>query len=347
MITPNTTMGAELEFSKIGTAATVGLEKWLQFSTYNDGSLRDATYIAGNIAVYPQEDERGRPILSIGMREQNAYGLEIVTSPYPYAQFIPVMQKAAQFFGHIPQNSRASIHIHVDMLGETWREIRNVLIWAHALEAVIYRVASTGNIHRGCRSYQGAPNDHKFARPLSDPIGVYWHSRVKPLIDWPRLVAAETASEFLSAWGRLDASWSIGMEHYVPHRLHMVNLTALMRQGTLEWRVFDGIYRYVDIFVEFVYRIHRLANSGQMPDFVFPLGSSPEVDATWVSKLLDMDVSLVWGDNWQKGCTVRTPLSHYSNQPHLHTFTDLPVQNIAVNGRRDTGENDFVLISRR
>lgn len=347
MITPDTTMGAEIEFSKLGTAATTGLENWLRFTTYNDGSLRDTTYIAGNIAVYPQEDESGNPILSLGMREQNPYGLEIVTSPYPYTQFLPIMQKAAQFFGHIPQSSRASIHIHVDALHETWQEVRNVVLWARALEAVIYRLAAAGRVHRGCRSYQGVSNDHKFARPLSAPIGIHWGTRQKPLIDWDHLISAKSASEFVAAWGRLDIYWSNGLEHYVPHRLHMLNIASLLRLGTVEWRIFDGIYQYIDLFVELVYRIHRLANSGQVPDFRFDLGMKPPIDAAWVSKLLDMDVSMLWGENWQSGCLNTMPMSHYSNQPRLHTFTDVNVQQIIVQGVRDHGAQDFVLVAGR
>ncbi len=346
MISPETTMGAEIEFSRIGTAATAGLENWLRFTTYNDGSLRNTTYVAGNLAIYPQEDARGNPILSLGMREQNPYGLEIVTSPYPYAEFLPLMQKAAQIFGHIPQNSRTSIHVHVDAAEETWQEVRNVLIWARALEAIIYRLAAAGGTHRGCRAYMGDSNDHKFARPLSDPIGVHWGSRVKPLIDWAMLTKATTASEFVAAWGRLDIHWGGSLEHYVPHRLHMINIAPLLRLGTIEWRIFDGIYRYIDLFIELVYRIHQLANSGQMPDFAFDLGTLPNVDAEWVSKLLNMDVGLLWGDNWQTGCLRRVPLSHYNSQPHLHTFSEVPVQHIIVSGMRDDGTDAFRLVAR-
>lgn len=339
MIKPSTTVGTEIEFYRLGTHATDSLNGWLRFHVYNDGSVRDTTYLAGTLPVFPQEDVNGDPILSTGMRGQSPYGLEVITDPYTFEEFTPLSQKLAYFFSTTPQSPRTSIHVHVDADKETWRELQMLMRWAHALEAIIYRVACGGGQHRGERSHRGELNDHKFARPLSSPIGVNWTTGRGPLIQLDRLLNATTASEFVCAWGRLDAYWGMGLEHYMPHRLHMINLASILRTGTIEWRVFDGLYAYFDVIVDFVYHIHALAGKMQSPDFVFELGSVPNVDADWVSKLLDMDITPLWGENWQKSCVHRAPLSHYSSQSPL-TMVKTPA--IIHNGRKmDDGTDLF------
>lgn len=321
MISPKTQIGAEIEVAKLGREATAGLISWLKFDTHDDGSLREQTFSVGDIAVYPQIDEKGAPIVSLGMSQnQRAFGLEIVTNPYPYIDMIPIATKLAMYLRHIPQNPRTSIHLHVDADRMTWREAQSLLIWAHALEAVIYRIACAGQQHRGCRAYRGDLNDHKFARPLSAPIGSEWsNGMIAPLIAWDQIKNAKSASEFVAAWGRLDLYWGHGMEHYMPHRLHMINLAAILRTGTIEWRVFDGIYEFIPQFVQFVYAVHSLADKLQPPDFEFTLGTTPGVDARWVSNLLDMDVEPLWGSNWQAGCSRLNPMAHYPNRPVLAT----------------------------
>jgi len=344
-INMQTTVGSELEFFRLGTNATDGLKPWLRFHLHNDGSVRDHTYLAGTLPVIPQETERGAPILSAGMKQQQPYGLEIITEPYTFEEFRPISQKLAYFFSTTPQNPRTSIHVHVDANNESWKDVQHLCIWFKALEAIIYRVACGGALHRGCRSYQGSPNDHKFARPLSAPIGVQWGSKVGPLVRWPDLVAATSASEFVAAWGRLDQYWSSGLEHYMPHRLHGLNIASILRTGTIEWRVFDGLYQYFDILVDFVYHVHQLAAKRQLPDFDFVLGSAPKVDVDWVNNLLDMDVSQLWGENWQKGCAQQNLLSHYPSQPVLN-LPSTGVMTISNRDQRDDRSEAFKLLIR-
>lgn len=343
-------MGAEIEFYRLGQEALRGLDAWMRYTIHDDGSLRDTTYTAGDLAVYPEEDERGEPIMSLGMRQRSKIGLEVISQPYAYEDFLPIAQKFSYVYGQVPQSSRTSIHIHVDAHQETWREVQRLLKWAHALEAIIYRVACNGEVHRGARSYKGEANDHKFARPLSAPIGVrYMNGETKALIDMKQMMGAKSASEFVAGWGRLDTYWGDGLQHYMPHRLHMVNIASLLRTGTIEWRVFDGLYRYFDTILSFVYHVHKLASKGQDPDFAFPLGESPGVDAAWVSNLLEMDISPLWGTQWQKGCIHKAPISHYPNQPVLPSLSDLGVRIISNGQTRDGGGDaeSFVLYYRR
>jgi hypothetical protein len=166
------------------------------------------------------------------------------------------------------------------------------------------------------------------------------------LINWKELVAAKNATDFVASWGRLDLYWREGaFEHYWPHRLHMINLASILRQGTIEWRIFDGMYEYVDRFVELVYRIHALSEKGE-PDFQFDLGSTPDIDAKWVSDLLEMDVSDLWGNNWQAACVHTAPRSHYANAPRITSRSQrglLPIKNRL---RADSGKLDHELYIR-
>jgi len=121
----------------------------------------------------------------------------------------------------------------------------------------------------------------------------------------------------------------------MPHRLHMINLASIIRQGTIEWRVFDGMYQYFDKFIELVYNIHALSAKG-VPDVEFLLGTQPKIDADWMSNLLDMDVGVLWGENWQIGCARNHPLSHYSARPTFHSLSSASLARISnINGRDD------------
>lgn len=347
MVTEDTTFGVEVEFYRLPNVAADGWRKWLRFACHDDGSLRDKTYVAGDLAVFPQEDERGLPILSAGMQlVKKNIGLEVVTEPYAYGELLGKMRKLSYYCASIPQSPRSSIHVHVDADGMTFEYIKNLLLWVHALEAPIFRISCGGGIHRGAREYQGAYNDHRYARPLSAPIGVSWGGiDLADLIIWQDIVSAATASELMAAWGRLDAFWRQGFEHYWPHRLHMINISSILRQGTIEWRIFDGLYSYMDTIVEFVYRMHKLAERGA-PDFEFVLGSKPGIDAQWFSILLDMDISQLWGDNWQTGCKTPALRSHYQNAPELPRRNRLPIMPISNGVVRDTGKPGFVIFNR-
>lgn len=322
---------------------------WLEYTTHDDGSVRGITYNAGNLSVYPQYDNKGAAILSVGMQPGPRFGLELVTRPYEYGELLPLMDKAATVLSHLPQTSRTSVHIHVDVADQPWVYIRRVLLWAHALEAVLFRLACGGGVHRGARIHDGALNDHRYARPLSSSIAIDWSGTVKPLIVWNKLINATTASEFVAAWGRLDLFWNGGIAHYCPHRLHMVNLASVLRQGTLEWRLFDGMYENLGNFARIVYAVHRLASQGE-PDFAYVLGCDalePAIDHRWVSRLLDFDCEPMWGSNWQTACQDKALRSHYNDAPSLPPFSARGVAQI--NNRRivDSGNDDFSLFVRR
>lgn len=319
----STTVGVEIEIQDLSRHGLPGLDNIVRHSVHDDGSIRSPTYQVAGIGVIPQKDERGEPILCNFMTQERDFGLEVVTQPYTFGEFYSIADKVAAFFGHVPQTPRTSIHIHVDVGGAPWTYIKNVILWARQLEAPLYRIAAGGGIHRGERSYKGKINDHRYARPFSAPIAAEWgdEGELRPLIDWDALATSRTASEFLRSWGRLDMAWNEGLTHYCPHRLHMLNLASVMRQGTLEWRLFDGIYRHLPLFLRVVYGVHELAQYGPpLSSNGMDLGSSSTViDCTEISSLLNVDVSPAWGALWPAGIADTLKKHHYTQDFRLNS----------------------------
>lgn len=319
-----------------------------QYSVHNDGSIRGETYRVGDLAIIPELDATGRVILSQGMQRADPVGLEIVTSPYPYEDMRYIAEKFTYYLASTPQTPRTSIHVHVDVGDLPWTTVKNVVLWAHALEAPLYRIACGGGIHRGARMYQGDYTDHKYARPLSSPIYCAWSKSRSPVIDWDQLISSDTASKFAASWGRLDMFWTGERQlvHYSPHRLHMINLASVLRQGTLEWRLFDGLYNQLTVFVEVVNSIHNLAMSGP-PEFEpMLLGTTPDISADWISQLLNTDINTAWGTAWQDPCRDRKLFHHYQDVPVLIPVAQSAVQNIYNRFEFDSGESTFPMFRR-
>lgn len=297
-----------------------------------------------------QVDDDGEPILCQGMQRTEPIGLELVTTPYSYEDMLPIARKFAWFLGTIPETPRTSIHVHVDVAGEPWTYVQRVLRWVYALEAPLFRMSCGGNVHRGARSYRGALNDHMYARPLSNSIGTLWGKKNDHVINLQDLLTASTASELAAAWGRLDLYWGRERQltHYSPHRLHMVNLASVPRQGTFEWRIFDGMFTRSAEIVELVYAVHKLAERGD-PDFApMTLGMKPNIDAEWMSNLLGIDCSILWGENWQQPCQLTAKPHHYQNSdvPNLATVAQMAVNKIHNNVKYDDGSAEFSLYVR-
>lgn len=296
-ITSQTTMGAEVEFENVAPTAFEGFNA-LQYDLHDDGSTRTPTYTIGDtIAVIPHTFRDNRQFVASGViRNSHNYGMELVTRPMTIADALESggLALLSKHLKHIKSTVRTSIHIHIDVANRPWTYVQNAILWAHHLEAVLYRLAAGGRHHRG--EY----NDYKFCRPLSNPIGAFWGSnarKARPLILMDKINEAQSMTQLLAAWGRLDHLSQ--PSHYIPHRLHMVNLASVLRQGTLEWRLFDALYQHLATFVEIVASVHSLAALGPPPTICYPLGSAPDLSMRDVSDMLQVDVSRLWGNRWQ------------------------------------------------
>lgn len=357
LLEPNTTVGLEVEVQGLPSTALRGID-YLRFSVHNDGSMRGETYcVDGLPLMLTHTDSIGRRIIPSGVADWRAevIGLELVTRPYKYSQLIPLAKRLADDLAHIPQTDRASIHIHVDVANRSWRYIQRVLKWAFWLEAPIFRIGAAGfrRGHRGSRIDQdGTNNDYRFCRPMSNPIGIQVSggSRWHPLINAHGLIAATRPQDMLASWGRLDWLWG-DIPHYIPHRLHFVNLVSVGRLGTLEWRVFDGVYSAIPTFLQVVMAIHDLALRGVEPEEHFPqpllLGGVYDLTKEDLERVLKVDLGKVWGKNWQPAPVVIHRSSHYAPM-RVPTLSNEPAVRIRGINVLPGQENDdaFVLYGR-
>lgn len=313
VIDGDTTFGVEVELESVAQNAFETLKPRFRFSIHDDGSTRGPTYTigGGELSVIPQMDDKGRPITCSGMENGGQYGMELVTYPET-AKFI--LSESGPFLSahlkHIKKTGRTSIHLHVDVADRPWVYIKNTILWARYLEAILFRLASGGESHRG------EQNNYRFCRPLSNPIGAYWGQsrKMTGLINWDLFLRSSTLSEMLFSWGRLDQIAAQGRgQHYIGHRLHMVNLASVIRQGTLEWRLFDALYGNINQFVQLTMAVHLLGASGPPPDLTFAdLGDAPDLTCDQVSEIVKMDVSPMWGYRWQNAPESDHPAPHYN-----------------------------------
>jgi hypothetical protein len=103
----------------------------------------------------------------------------------------------------------------------------------------------------------------------------------------------------------------------------------MQRQGTVEYRIFNGVYRYLSDIVAIVEGLDRLAESGS-PDFEpMILGTTPAFTAEDMSRLLQYDVSHIWGWQWPRACQVRALPGHYQGFTTIPSWQDevVTVQN--------------------
>lgn len=311
LIDDETTIGIEVEFTQIPQQGFDGFDSGIKFTPHNDGSTRGPTFVlqGTNIPIILQRDQNNF-IMCSGIQQQREYGMELVSDVHTLGHVKRNINKFVRHVRHINKDPKTSIHLHVDIADRPWTYTKNVILWARHLEAILYRLAAGGDEHRG------SENNYKFCRPLSNPIGAYAGVAMKaiPLIDWKRFVQSTSLSEMLSAWGRLDWHCAVdNLPHYIGHRLHSVNLISAVRQGTLEWRVFDALYGNLALFIAVVEGIHKLGASGPPDDRIqaYDLGDNADIECDQISELLGVDVAPIWGYKWQPKPKSDWPEPHY------------------------------------
>jgi len=324
------------------------------FNIGDDGSLRGQTYTLGNIAIQPMSSKRNNKLLPTGALPAEIVGTELISDPTSYEEWVEYAPLVAKLFGHLAVNPRSSIHTHTDFRGQSWKRIQNYISWFYHLEAPLYRLARMGQPqHRGVLYYEGTPNDHRYARPLSNPIGIPAHRRSSfvPCIDIVGVLSARSFSEMIAYWGRLDMYWR-NLGHYAPQRLHGLNIVSLMRHGTLELRLFNGWARYFPQAIDITYGLYKLSENPVPQGFEpMPLGSAPKFTLNDIAQLLDMNpesLRPLWRIDgpreWVSGPEVQALPHHYSNDNSMWYKIDSNPVNMITNslGQRDTGLDDFI-----
>lgn len=228
----------------------------VSFTIHDDGSLRMSNPTLGGLSVPPVRTRKG-VIYPIGARHTNI-GTELVSRPTPLNQLMDALPGVKHLLRKAAYSNLASIHIHVDHRNVPFRDIQRVLTNFIYLERLIFLVSAGGKQHRG----ESMDNDYRFCRPLTAPIHYMRGETYYPVVDYKGVIRAKNATELCNAWGR----WNHNLPHYIPHRLHGISIASL-RQGTLEWRVFNATYDKLDSFVRLVDSVHSFSDSdGLVPE---------------------------------------------------------------------------------
>lgn len=288
------TIGLELEIPRVSSDVMpfiTALDTGFGFVVHDDGSIRQPCYTVDNIPFVGLSKARGADQSRL-MRETRPIGLELVSCPIEIDRAVSESARIANALKHITPSGNASIHVHVDVGNLSYLVINNIIGWFARLEAILYRISSLGIPHRGMQ------NDYMYIRPLSAPIA-WWSQRgrgddddddeerdsdLEPIFNISNVLSADTATKMAYEWGRLDYFWSEGNSRYIPHRLHGLNPVPIMRQGTIEFRIFNGVYGHLSEALMMVRDFWRLAMTHSYTEFAysFPLGYNRNVpDDVW------------------------------------------------------------------
>lgn len=301
------------------------------YEIHNDGSLRRGIEFYVRLDGFGVVDvivEEGIDVPSF-IDTRRPAGFELVIHKGELSIIRDVLEVLSRKISHIDSDIYSSIHFHLDVKGKPWVFIRDVLKWSYYLEAILYRLSCAGRVHRGesieSNGYSGyrsgytysGPSNHRFARPLSNPIGaIDEDGDALPLFDIENVLNSKSATEFLYRMGNLY--YYAGGTKYIPHRLHSVNICPVLYQGSVEFRLFDSIYRYLPQMMDVCVAIFELAENSSLEEkgieSPMVLGSEYEIGLEQVRSILNIDIPRgMWGERWVKGLVSNYPISHYGD----------------------------------
>lgn len=371
------TVGIEIEIPKVGQEFLSYIQELnlnAEYSVHDDGSIRGPCYTVDGI---PFVGLRSRSVsIENYIREARPIGLELVSNPVHIEPAIYDAKKLAKALRRVPPTGNASIHIHMDIAGLPYKTINNMVAWFYLLEAIMYRVSALGIRHRGEHT------DYMYMRPLSAPIN--WViggddddndsnddddeesesgqqsasiGSVEPILNINRVIAAPNASQFAFEWGRLDRYWGEG-NRYIPHRLHGLNVVPVQRQGTIELRIFNGVYRYLPECIMLARDWYNLALTRSYkeapPELFYPLGFDGVVsEDVWNFIGFSSDVRKVFDrSEWPKPPINRRLVHHYDRRIWMrHDQFTRPIElfngSVADRGNNQTREQYQIYQARR
>ena len=333
----NPTVGVEIELLGVDPTTITSYMPECRYAIHDDRTVRRANYVCATSGLALVSTELMVPTNS---RNGGAFGTELVIGPHSVEEMLNILTELSEWIGHLPAEGDTSVHIHVDVGNKSWRYIQNLVLWCYALEAYLYRLAAGGGVHRG------EVNSYQYVRPLSCPIT----RDDMPLIKMQMLANARSATGFVAAWGRLDLFWNNRLYrpgHYIPHRLHGWNLHSVLRRGTFEWRLNNGIYEHMPLLLNIALAVHKLAVN-PVPGWIKPVILGMEADnRSFIEDLLQLDLSKLWGNRTPGFPDLVFLEGHYRNfTQQLYNTTDYPPAVIYNNSSYDDGSDEFPLYVR-
>lgn len=214
---PLHTISNEVRSTKLGPITRV----------MEDGSVRDRVTSYEGAIFYDEGDRRANTVLG-GEICTPIMDIDNPSSRILLNQLCAILEGN----GAVP-TERASIHVHVNYLGAKTGDIRALIRQFLNYESVLYRLSCgyAGN-------HRGVINDYQYTRPLSSPIMVHTPEGSAAAIH-QAVFNCNSFSEMLFNWTRIDMIVR-DAPHYHPGRLHGLNLVPFLRQGSMEFRLFNS-----------------------------------------------------------------------------------------------------------
>lgn len=369
-----TTYGYEIEVKGANPYTLLNMLKSIDDGgcTYtDDGSLRTSVYTIGEYNVLNVENAL-IPIehCSNYIVYVDGIGTEINTRAMGYTDAERFSRIIAKSIGHLPFMPECSIQIHVSVHEMPWKVIQNILILCYGLEHPIYRISAGGVPHRGMvyvyNQYNGYQRrrtngilNHKYARPLSDPILTESEDGyLTSVIKTEGILKAKRATHLLQAFGEIHNGRT---GHYNPARLHAINILPIFRFGTIEFRMFNNTYKHLPVFTKLVKALYDKAitlykeKKDALSEIRRVFGNEmllynrpPEEDEDVLLKMEEfLEISIprkVWGTEWTS-CN-ESQKHHYGGTFSVRD-TWRPLQDFNfVNNRdqEDDGTDDFIIV---
>lgn len=266
------TFGIELEFAKV-QMATLGAYKG-RWRVERDGSCTLPGFVFDGVPVKP--DLAMQPF----MRQTNIGG-EIISPLLRLDQWGTVEGDLKRLIGALNVYGEditdlTSVHIHINVGQPPLYVLRNMYKLCASIEAIMYRLAHAElGYHRG-----QTHGDYMYCRPITgdgpqvvrDSFGGWrW------AFQRDTLLAATNSEEFFQAWCRCDYAPN---NKWWPFRYYWLNPGAIVRQGSVEFRIFNQtlhveyIKAWVDLCRAIVKRSFESSPCEEWEEQ--PLGSQPE-----------------------------------------------------------------------
>jgi hypothetical protein len=200
----------------------------------------------------------------------------------------PILEILLRYGETVSTLTSTHVHVYMGKLPPIY-VLKNLLNMAIRLEAPLFRLSVAELLHhRGIEH-----NDYMYCRPLTGPGPQYiidenlaW----RQCFDLHRILeGADTTKQALRAWGRADYQPS----KWIPPRYYWLNPVPLIRQGTIEFRLFNqtldakNIVAWVMLCVAMVKTAY--CSVFEEPDWpLFPLGEERPIGDSGTYRFKDM-----------------------------------------------------------
>lgn len=351
--------GIEVEIPGLSRSDCDSILQFFPGRLADDGSIRQRNWQIDGVPILPNGRRRTRlrtdGLIPSYLHAADVFGAEFVSEKLQFEVLRDYVKKLSRFLSCMPNSPRAGIHIHLDVNGMPWRFFQRLFHLTYKMELPLMRIFGAGTLHRGGLSdNSGELVDYRFCRPLAHPIYVVSDGpnpvRV-PVIDLDLLLNADTASSFVSAWGRFDMYWTRdSLSHYIPHRLHVWNLAATVRLGSIEMRAWNANYRHMIKMLDITKKLYDMAADDVSVDIDLPFdtdreGLDSEAIRLQMENILAIELKDLWGSNWPLQVVDMNKMHHYQGF-YLPSYEFHPLNRIRVGGKLDDGTDFFPLASR-